>query len=456
MINLRDRWRTLAAVDSDRWACETYRVNFPSVLVIQATVAATIDDLPSADVIIGGPPCQSFSMAGTGVGEDDERNAWPEAIEAVRRVLPRMFLFENVPGMMFERHRPYADSVLYDLTGLGYRVDRQILDAVNYGVPQFRKRLWFWGIRHDVNAGHRWPKPTHQWPPRDDMFGLAPGMTVGEALGLNGEIEKVMSPERQNQRRTITTGEPSPTVAGGISGTNGALKYRNQMADAMGEALGLNGAEVGENGHGFCGDIWRDASEPIGTIRNTHVKFIRMTQHGGDRSRIAEVGGEPAITINATPQSDVGLQVHEYRWSPEMLKKHPLDVSVDGRTWESRHPIPGPTEPMPTVRPRSPRDGGRCTEQVIADGPMVRRLTPLECARLQSCPDDMVWPEGITKTAMYRIIGNGWACGMAAHLSRALAEADPESRTVIDLFCGGGLGSLGWHGRYWNYERIQN
>ena len=61
----------------------------------------------------------------------------------------------------------------------------------------------------------------------------------------------------------------------------------------------------------------------------------------------------------------------------------------------------------------------------------------------------MAWPAGISKTAMYRVIGNGWACGIAAALSRALATADPESKTTVDLFCGGGLGALGWNGRYW-------
>lgn len=73
--------------------------------------------------------------------------------------------------------------------------------------------------------------------------------------------------------------------------------------------------------------------------------------------------------------------------------------------------------------------------------------------RLQSCPDDFRWPEGISRTAMYRVIGNGWACGHAAAFSRALALADPDSRTVMDLFSGGGLGAVGWHQRYWVYQQ---
>jgi site-specific DNA-cytosine methylase len=64
-------------------------------------------------------------------------------------------------------------------------------------------------------------------------------------------------------------------------------------------------------------------------------------------------------------------------------------------------------------------------------------------------PDGFIWPASVPKTARYRIIGNGWASLMARRMSEALAAADPESRTVIDLFCGGGVGAVGWHRRAW-------
>ncbi len=84
----------------------------------------------------------------------------------------------------------------------------------------------------------------------------------------------------------------------------------------------------------------------------------------------------------------------------------------------------------------------------------MRRLTPDECMRLQSAPDDFRWPEKISKTAKYRIAGNGWATKMGAVFAEAFALADPDSHSVIDLFCGGGLGACGWHGRYWSYHPL--
>ena len=209
-------YTTLAAVDSDRWACETYRANFPGVAVRCATVADTIRRLPKADVYLGGPPCQSFSTAGKGEGEEDERNAWPDMIAAIDHGKPRMFLCENVPGMLTSRHLAYTQSVYRDLAALGYVVETKLLDAVDFGVPQFRKRLWWWGIRKDVYASgvrHVWPKPTHQWPwPEPGLFGesLRPAVTVGQALGIETDIRRIRG--SGVVRRDHGADEPCPTV----------------------------------------------------------------------------------------------------------------------------------------------------------------------------------------------------------------------------------------------------
>lgn len=147
------------------------------------------------------------------------------------------------------------------------------------------------------------------------------------------------------------------------------------------------------------------------------------------------------------------MEVKDYPWSEEMYAKHP------------------PAQPAQTILGKFYKGGAEgLIEQPSADGlpnlpthtifgepvkwirkgeKWMRRLSPRECARLQGVPDDFVWPAGVSKSAMYRIVGNGWACPMARALSECFAAADPESRTVIDLYCGGGLGACGWHGRAW-------
>jgi site-specific DNA-cytosine methylase len=122
-------------------------------------------------------------------------------------------------------------------------------------------------------------------------------------------------------------------------------------------------------------------------------------------------------------------------------------LAIDNDRWAAETTL---DKPCPTISAGSHCGGPEPVNNRKREG-FIRRLTPLECFRIQSGPDDFIWPKGITKTAMYRVVGNGWASGMAARMSAALAMADKRARTVIDLFCGGGLGACGWHGRYWSY-----
>ena len=243
-------WHTLVAVDSDPWACQTYRANMPGVDVRCMSVADAIRGLPAADVLLGGPPCQSFSTAGTGRGEEDERNAWPDMIEAVRRVRPRMFLAENVPGMMTTRHLAYTQSVHRELEGIGYDVDARVLDAVDFGVPQFRKRLWWWEIRRDlmrdVIPGREWPRCTHVWPPiRNGLFGepmQLPAVTVGQALGIHcdsnptGQLVGKLTLEAHgfNAGGDADCDSPSPTMrSGSVPGCSDILVHEYRWSDKM-------------------------------------------------------------------------------------------------------------------------------------------------------------------------------------------------------------------------------
>lgn len=367
------RWRTITAFDADAKAVEVYRANMPGVEVRWEPVRAST--LPRADVLLGGPPCQPFSVAGQRGGSEDARDCVPDFIDAIGVVRPRMFLMEQVPGFTTFEDGRYMQRCVAAMEAHGYSVDMRLLDAVHYGVPQFRLRAWFWGVRDGLGIVRRWPWPTHAWPvPESEcMFGgdLLPAVTVGHALGLDGVYDAIQS--HADPARGVD--EPSQTL------------------------------RSGGNGHDGC-----------------------------------------------------CVRVHEYRWSDARLRKHPPA---------------SPASPAPTVQAKWLKGGAEglieidtkqkgTRRSVDAPAPTlagdsrhtlnVRRLTPDECARLQSVPDDWVWPKSVAKTHRYRIIGNGWACLMAKRLGEAFAESDPESETVIDLFCGGGLGAVGWHGRAWEYR----
>ena len=168
-------WDTVAALEYDPDAAETYRKNFPAVRVLQEDVHK-VDFTQwkgAVDLVAGGPPCQPFSVAGNQRAAEDPRDCIPQFIRAVREAQPRFFLMENVFGLMATRHEPYLDSTLASLRDLGYTVRAAVLDAADFGVPQHRRRLFVLGAKDAIPD---FPTPTH------GQQGHKPYLTAGEAL----------------------------------------------------------------------------------------------------------------------------------------------------------------------------------------------------------------------------------------------------------------------------------
>lgn len=137
------------------------------------------------DIVIGGPPCQPFSRFGNQMGIEDARDGFPVFIDAVRRLQPKVFLFENVANIL-GRHKWYLDLIVKELQNLGYYVDYKILNAVDYGVPQNRERL--------ICVGHR---STFCFPTKELRKA-----TVAEAIG-----DTMLSPEPESKILTPSQDE---------------------------------------------------------------------------------------------------------------------------------------------------------------------------------------------------------------------------------------------------------
>lgn len=102
-----------------------------------------------ADVVSAGFPCQPFSVAGAGAGEDDERNMWPATLAVIRDVRPRFALLENVPGLL--AHTRYFGQILGELAESGYDARWRCLSAAELGAPHRRDRLWI--VAHSNSYG---------------------------------------------------------------------------------------------------------------------------------------------------------------------------------------------------------------------------------------------------------------------------------------------------------------
>jgi len=121
---------------------------------------------PKARVVIGGPPCQPFSVGGAQQGVRDARDGFPAFLSAIEQAQPDICMFENVRGLMY-RNKWYLDEVICSLESQGYIVDYHLLNAVNYGVPQNRERI--------IVVGHR---GEFRFPAKNSKR-----VTAGDALG---------------------------------------------------------------------------------------------------------------------------------------------------------------------------------------------------------------------------------------------------------------------------------
>lgn len=134
--------------EMDADCCATYKHNLTGDCV-QVKLDTTYV-FPKAQVVIGGPPCQPFSVGGHQNGIHDARDGFPAFISAVEQAQPDIWMFENVRGLMY-RNKEYLDVIIAELESLGYAVEFRLLNAVNHGVPQNRERVIVVGHRGQFN-----------------------------------------------------------------------------------------------------------------------------------------------------------------------------------------------------------------------------------------------------------------------------------------------------------------
>ena len=161
-----------AAVEKNVNACATYRQNIigngnthlyeGDILELppEQLLKAHFAEKNSCDIVLGGPPCQGFSVHRIrDAGVDDPRNALIlRYFEYVAKLRPKVFLMENVPGILWSRHKNFLDAFYEEGEKSGYDVRPPIvLDARDHGIPQRRKRVFILGVRKDFSFDARWP-----------------------------------------------------------------------------------------------------------------------------------------------------------------------------------------------------------------------------------------------------------------------------------------------------------
>ncbi len=149
------------ANEFDKTIWETFKVNHPNTKLIEGDIRnISEDDFPGEiDGIIGGPPCQSWSEAGSLRGIEDARGQlFYEYIRILKKKQPKFFLAENVSGMLANRHSEAVQNIIGLFKECGYNVSITLVNAKDYGVAQERKRVFYIGFRNDLNIDFKFPE----------------------------------------------------------------------------------------------------------------------------------------------------------------------------------------------------------------------------------------------------------------------------------------------------------
>jgi len=278
-------FRLAAAIDNDKAACETYKTNLglePLLGDVGSTSAKEILDSAGLrprepTVVIGCPPCQGFTKLRK--KKFDKRNRLIyKYVDLVKELKPEFVLFENVPGILRVARGTYFEWVCNSLYDLGYGYVTSVLDAVNYGVPQFRKRVIVLATRlRPCFPFLRLPLWTHSSPAESKRLRVNPWVTVRDAIGDMPPLE---------------AGQNNVSLPNSETGTHGSLvlkrirdipKNGGSRSD-MRKRLWLDCHDPSKTDVGFL-DVYGRLrwNRPAGTITSgctnpTKGRFIHPTQ----------------------------------------------------------------------------------------------------------------------------------------------------------------------------------
>jgi DNA (cytosine-5)-methyltransferase 1 len=193
------------ATDFDKDSCKSFELNHPQARVECADIlTVNPEELRNElkisrgelDVLVGGPPCQGFSTYGKRDANDARNSLYKNYLSFLSTFLPKTFVIENVVGILSMNNGEVVKDIIQTTEKLGYTVDVQVLNAVSFGVPQFRKRVFFIGNR--LNKPIRFPEPTHGDTSELSLFNnLSPKLTVSDAI--SDLPEKVYAPREMKK-----------------------------------------------------------------------------------------------------------------------------------------------------------------------------------------------------------------------------------------------------------------
>lgn len=364
-------WEAAFFSEIEKFPCAVLQHHYPDVPLHGDFTSIKENEYGTIDLLVGGTPCQSFSIAGMRGGLDDDRgNLALEFCRLAQREKPRWIVWENVPGVLSSSGGRDFGSILGALEDIGYGLAYRVLDAQYFGVAQRRRRVFVVGYLGD-------------WRPA--------AAVLFERHSMSGHP----APSRQARK------EAAGAAATGSGGSGGNGRERPDLAGPLtaGMHKGPRGTEAVESGHvvtvgtlrahhpGTAGT--QSDTDHIVAVDAAHAFKVRGGCEGGGKGYLGS--DEVAFTIS-THQDQHIFSEPAIGWSEELTASIDLAGTLQRGGSGGRHD--GVMEPTSTVR----------------------RLTPVECERLQGFPDNFTaipWrkkgAEDCPDGPRYKALGNSMA-----------------------------------------------
>lgn len=349
------------ANDFFKEAVDTYRNNIGNHIVLGDITKISSDDIPNdADIIIGGFPCQGFSIANIKRSMQDKRNfLYKEMLRIIKDKKPKFFVAENVKGLLSMDNGGVIKMILQDFEHLGYRVDYKILNAAEYGVPQTRERVLIVGNR--IGKENPFPPKTHYIDTKKK--GLKPALTTKETIGFLSDVRLSNNP---------IVLQDGTILYNHIASTNVADKFWGRKYDI--------------NQHDICDYLksWRDKSGWTTSKVDKHFGYAYTAGHWFRKDN----------NSGSIPKPEDWWELKKILGFDDKYDKQVTTLIEKEIKFEQSLRITNWDRPSDTITATSP--------EIHVN--KMRRLSVRECAMIQTFPMDFIFTGSLNR--MYTQVGN--------------------------------------------------
>lgn len=365
------------ANDFFKEAVETYKKNIGDHIVLGDITKISSEDIPDdVDVIIGGFPCQGFSIANIKRSMQDKRNfLYKEMLRVIEDKKPKYFVAENVKGLISMENGGVIKMIIKDFENLGYKVDYKVLNAAEYGIPQMRERVLIIGNR--VGMANPFPKVTHYIDNR--LKGLKPAPTTEQTIGFLANVRLSNNPIKL-QDGTI--------IYNHIASTNVADKFWGRKYEV--------------NQHDICDYLkyWRDKSNWTTGKVDKHFGYAYTAGHWFRKDN----------NSGSIPKPEDWWELKKIFGFDDKYDKQVTTLIEKEIKFEQSLRITNWERPSDTITATSP--------EIHVN--KMRRLSVRECAMLQTFPMDFVFVGSLNR--MYTQVGNAVPVRLAELVAKGIKK----------------------------------